>query len=142
MAEKKRKSDLVLTDSSDFDASHHHRSSSEASQKVDSKRIRKISPVGMRVLVAIRKEANQTDGGLYLPEGAKQTMQDSLLAEVLEVASAVDEGSEEETNISGIPLGAMILIHKHAGTRVPWDDTLRIVDTKDVLAIVNEISIT
>lgn len=143
MAEKKHKADLVLAAGShDIEAAAHEPHPSLMRRRIESKRIRKVSPLGMRVLVAIRKDPNQTDGGLYLPEGAKQNMQDSLLAEVLEVASAVDDSSEEETNISGVPLGALVLIPKQAGTKVPWDDNLRIVDTKEVLAIVNEIDIT
>lgn len=100
--------------------------------------IRRVSPIGMRVLVKIAKESNKTDTGLYLPEGAKESMQESLLAEVLEVASATDESSDEETNISGIPKGASVLIPKYAGIRIPWDDNLRLVETKEVLAVIHE----
>ncbi len=100
--------------------------------------IRSINPLGMRVVVRIAPDTNVTEGGLYLPEGAKQNMQESLLCEVVEVASAIDSETEEETNISGIPSGSMVLIPKKAGITVPWDDQLRIVDTKEVLAIVVE----
>jgi co-chaperonin GroES (HSP10) len=105
------------------------------------RRIRRINPLGMRVVVKLQKETNTTEGGLYLPEGAKQSMAESLLAEVLEVASATDEHSDEETNVSGIPLGAMVLVPKHAGVKIPWDDTLRIVETKEILALVNEMEV-
>lgn len=108
----------------------------------ESKKVRKINPLGMRVVVRIKKDGNQTEGGLYLPEGAKQAMSESLVAEVIEVASAIDDSTDEETNVSGIPLGALVLISKEIGVRVPWDDELRIVETKHVLAIVNEIDIT
>lgn len=108
---------------------------------ISSKRIRRINPLGMRVVVRIRKDANQTETGLYLPEGAKQAMEESLLAEVLEVASAIDEDTREEANISGIPNGALVLIPRDAGTKVPWDDELRIVETKEVLAIVHEVNL-
>lgn len=107
----------------------------------DSRRVRKVNPLGMRVLVRIRKDANQTDAGLFLPEGAKENMQESLLAEVLEVATATDDDSKEEANISGIPLGSLILIPRKAGIKVPWDDELRIVETKEVLALVHEVSV-
>lgn len=100
-----------------------------------------ISPLGFRVLVRIRKSPNKTQTGLYLPEGSREAKQESLLGEVIEVASALDEDSDEETNISGIPLGALVLIPTDVGTRVPWDDTLRIVDTHDVLALVEEIEV-
>ena len=109
--------------------------------KATARQLRTISPLGMRVLVKLRPENNLTDGGLYLPEGAKQNLQESLLVEVVEVASALDMDTDEETNISGIPLGTLCLIPKKAGVTVPWDDNLRIVDTKEVLALVNETEI-
>jgi co-chaperonin GroES (HSP10) len=103
-----------------------------------SRPIRRISPLGYRVVVRIDKAPNVTDGGLYLPEGAKESMQESILCEVIEVASATDDATHEETNVSGIPLGAQVLIPRTAGVRVPWEDSIRIVDTKDILAIVEE----
>lgn len=104
--------------------------------------IRKVNPLGMRVLVRIRKEDSVTETGLYLPEGAKENLQESFLAEVQEVASAIDEDTDEEANISGIPQGALVLIPNDAGVRVPWDDALRIVETVDILAIVEELRVT
>lgn len=107
----------------------------------DHKSVRKVHPLGMRVLVQIKKADSKTDGGLYLPENAKDRGEESLLAQVIEVASAIDSDTDEETNISGIPLGATVLVGRHAGTRVPWDELLRIVDTKEVLAIVDEVEL-
>jgi len=104
--------------------------------------IHSINPLGMRVVVKITKDLNVTDGGLYLPEGAKEKMDESLLAEVIEVAHAIDEDTDEETNVSGIPLGALVLIPKSVGVRVPWDDQLRIVETIDVLAMVDRMNVT
>jgi len=100
-----------------------------------------VNPLGMRVLVRVAKSQNMTEGGLYLPEGAKESMDESLLAEVVEVASAVDDQTHEETNVSGVPLGAMVLIPRRAGIKVPWDDDLRIVETKEVLAIVEKMNV-
>lgn len=109
---------------------------------MESKRIRKISPLGMRVVVKIIRDYDMTEGGLYLPEGSKQSMAESLLAEVIEVASAMDEHSDEETNVSGIPLGAHVLIPKDGGVKIPWDEQLRIIESKYILALVNEMNIT
>ncbi|MCB0322494.1 MAG: co-chaperone GroES [Bdellovibrionales bacterium] len=103
--------------------------------------IRRIDPLGMRVVVKIRRDTNRTETGLYLPEGAKQSKQESLVGEVLEVASARDMDTDEEANISGIPNGSLVLIPADAGVRVPWDEDLRIVDTKEVLALVTEVSL-
>ena len=93
------------------------------------------------MLVSISEQNDRTDGGLYLPEGARQAMSESLLARVIEVASAVDPDADEEHNISGIPLGATVLIEKTTGVRVPWDDQLRIVNSKDILALVEEVAL-
>ncbi|MCB0353268.1 MAG: co-chaperone GroES [Bdellovibrionales bacterium] len=103
--------------------------------------MKRINPLGMRVVVRIREVEGMTEGGLYLPETAKKQMSESLLAEVLEVASAHDSETDEETNISGIPMGALVLIGKNVGTAIPWDQALRIVDTKDILGIVDEVEV-
>ena len=108
----------------------------------DMRRIRKVHPLGLRVVVKLFKDSNVTDTGLYLPEGAKESMQESVLAKVIEVASAVDSHTDEETNVSGIPLKSTVLIPKTAGIKVPWDDSLRIVETREVLALVDEICLT
>ncbi len=106
------------------------------------KPMRRLHPLGLRVVARVVKDANVTEGGLYLPEGAKESMQESVLAQVIEVASALDTRTEEETNISGIPLGSMVLIPKITGVKVPWDDSLRIIDTREILALVDEIRLT
>jgi len=106
-----------------------------------SKIMRRINPIGMRVVVRMRKESNKSDAGLYLPEGAKDSIQESVIADVVEVASAMDEETSEEANISGIPLGSVVVLGKNAGVKIPWDDELRIVDVKEVLAIIFEVEV-
>lgn len=115
--------------------------SDEQKNRSEKRKLRRISPLGMRVLVRVRKEVNKTESGLYLPQGSREAMQESLVAEVLEVASAIDDDTREEANISGIPDGSLILIPRNAGTRVPWDDDLRIVETKEVLALIHELNL-
>lgn len=108
-----------------------------------SRRIRHIMPLGMRVLVRVLKDDDTTDAGLYLPEGAKEKMQEALYGEVVEVARATAEDPKEDgfgVNVAGVPNGARVLFEKDAGVKVPWDDALRVLETKDVLATVDEIS--
>lgn len=105
------------------------------------RKIRRINPLGLRVVVQVLAPTSKSQGGLYLPEGSRESMAESLLAEVIEVASAVDDETNEEANVSGIPMGKKVLIPKGAGLKVPWDDHLRIVDTKEVLAVVEEIEL-
>lgn len=125
-----------------FDDDQDSKPMFDSRSMADGRRIRRLHPLGFRVVARVIKDSNVTDSGLYLPEGAKETMQESVLAEVIEVASTVDSRTEEETNVSGIPLGSMVLIPKNLGIKVPWDEDLRIIDTREVLALVDEISLT
>ena len=117
---------------------------------------RHVQPLGPRVLVRIIKDSNRLESGLFLPEGAKENAQQALLGEVVEVARTMakvglevefddddddddDEGASFGANVSGIPLGAKVLFGKHRGLTVPWDESLRIVDVRHLLAIVDEI---
>jgi co-chaperonin GroES (HSP10) len=118
---------------------------------------RHVQPLGPRVLVRILKDPDRLESGLFLPEGAKENTRQALLGEVVEVARTMpkvgyefdDEQDEEEVedesvnfgeNVSGIPLGAKVLFGKHRGLTVPWDESLRVVDVRHLLAIVDEIS--
>jgi co-chaperonin GroES (HSP10) len=107
-----------------------------------SRRIRHIMPLGPRVLVRVLHEEDVADSGLYLPQGAKERTQESLYGEVVEVARAAPTDPKEGfgANVAGVPHGARVLFAKHAGIRVPWNDDLRILDTKEVLATVQEVS--
>jgi co-chaperonin GroES (HSP10) len=106
------------------------------------RRIRHIMPLGPRVLVRVLHEEDVADSGLYLPQGAKERTQESLFGEIIEVARAAPSDPKEGfgANVAGVPNGAKVLFAKHAGIRVPWDDNLRILDTKEVLATVQEVS--
>lgn len=96
----------------------------------------RINPLGLRVLVKILDSKDTSNGGLFLPENTKENMSESVIAKVVAVASAVDDETQENTNISGIPENALVLIEKCIGVKVPWNDKLRMVETIDILAIV------
>lgn len=115
---------------------------------------RHVQPLGPRVLVRIEERPDRLDSGLYLPASAKDGQSDALLGAVLEVARTQaktevlddddDDRDEDDRmglgdNVSGIPLGAKVLIPHDRGITVPWDATLRLVEVRHVLAIVEEI---
>ncbi len=97
-------------------------------------------PLGMRVLVTVIKDEERTDSGLYLPEGAKEAQAEALFGQVIEVARDKPTADEMGENVSGVPNGSKVLFKKDAGVRVPWDERLRVLDVKDILATVEELS--
>lgn len=101
---------------------------------------RLILPLGMRVLVRLIKEEERTDSGLYLPDGAKEAKDEALYGHIIEVARDKPTGDDMGENVSGVPHGARVLFRKDAGVRVPWEDGLRILDVKDILATVEEMT--
>ncbi|MFN3199024.1 MAG: co-chaperone GroES [Bradymonadia bacterium] len=103
--------------------------------------LRYIKPLGPRVLVRVLKLESRSEAGLYLPEGVKEQHDDALYGEVVEVARAGTETGDEIVgeNVSGVPMGAKVLFPKKAGVRVPWDDELRLLEVKEVLATVEEV---
>ncbi len=115
---------------------------------------RHIQPLGPRVLVRILKSPDRLESGLYLPAGSKDDNAEALLGEVIEVARTMPKtsgfvgGEEDEdephaslgANVSGIPVGSQILFSKEKGVTVPWDDTLRLLSVRYILAIVDTIT--
>ena len=113
---------------------------------------RHVRPMGPRVLVRVIKAADRLESGLYLPEGAKEEASEALLAEVLEVARAMpdkivyyddDQDHAHDSfageNVSGIPINSKVLFEKSRGVTVPWDESLRLLHVRHILAIVDEI---
>ena len=111
---------------------------------------RHIQPIGPRVLVRLIKTPDRSESGLYLPAGARDNHSEALLAEVVEVARTmpraayIDDGDDDDDdapdlgeNVSGIPVGAQVLFSKEQGITVPWDDSLRLLSVRHVLAIVD-----
>ena len=51
----------------------------------------------------------------------------------------MDGESSFGENVSGVPLGAFVLFPKKEGIRVPWDENLRLLHVKNVVAVVEEV---
>lgn len=103
------------------------------------RRIRHIQPVGPRVLIRLKDADERSPGGLYLPQGVAEKHVEALYGEVVEVARANPEADTLGKNVSGIPAGADVLFDKEAGFRIPWEPALRLVETRDILAVVEEL---
>lgn len=112
----------------------------------------------MRVL----KSPDRSEAGLFLPQGVKDDNAMALLGEVVEVARTMPNADESDRgieyarddddddddderhdfgiNVSGVPLGANVLFEKERGVMVPWDETLRLIEVRYILAIVDIIT--
>lgn len=106
---------------------------------------RYIQPLGMRVLVRILRDDEMVhESGLYLPAGSKEKLAEAYYGEVIDVARARPEEKDAEAslgaNVSGVPCGAKVLFPKDEGIKVPWDDSLRLIEVKHLLATVDEVS--
>lgn len=117
---------------------------------------RHVQPVGPRILVRVVKGPDRSESGLFLPQGVKEDHAAALLGEVLEVARTMPkaetlpeddlERADDSTridlgkNVSGIPLGANVLFEKERGVMVPWDESLRLLEVRHVLALVDIIT--
>ena len=104
------------------------------------KRIRHIQPLGMRVLVRLVKDDGRSPSGLYLPEGVAEKHQDALYGEVVEVARTETDDESLGANVSGVPAGAFVLFSRDEGISVPWDTELRLLESKAILAVVEELA--
>ena len=98
-----------------------------------------ILPLGLRVLVQDVRIDERTDAGLYLPIGAKEAQDEACYGKVIEVARDRPSSDDVAENVSGVPHGSFVLFRKEAGVRVPWDERLRLIDVKDILATVEEV---
>jgi co-chaperonin GroES (HSP10) len=115
---------------------------------------RHVQPLGPRVLVRLIRSEDRSEAGLFLPQGVKDSSAAALLGEVVEVARTMpkaelmgddddDDDDDDElavdfgTNVSGIPLAANVLFEKERGVAVPWDENLRLLEVRHILAIVD-----
>jgi chaperonin GroES len=92
-----------------------------------------IKPLGTRVLVKrIEDEEQKSDGGIFLPDTAKEKPQE---AEVVALGNGKnDEGEIVEFSVK---VGDKVLISKYGGTEVKIDgDECLIMNEGDILGII------
>ncbi len=119
---------------------------------------RHVQPLGMRVLVRLVRSPDRLESGLFVPQGVKDDHAAALLGEVVEVARTMpkteplletddDDDNDNDAsnldlgkNVSGVPLGSHVLFEKARGVAVPWDESLRILEVRHILALVQMIT--
>jgi len=88
----------------------------------------KVIPLGERLLIKPIKEEKRTEGGIVIPDTAKEK---PMKAEVIEIGKDVED--------IDIKVGDKVIFSKYAGTEIKIDDEDYIlIDQDDILAKVEE----
>ena len=91
-----------------------------------------IKPLGDKIVIRVIEEAEQTSGGIFIPDSAQEKSQ---RGEVIAVGAGKpnDKGEREPMDVK---VGDVVLFAKYAGTDVKMnDETFKILSVKDVLGV-------
>lgn len=92
----------------------------------------KIRPLGDKIVIKVIEDTEQTSGGIFIPDSAKEKPQKGEIVAVGE-GKTLDSGEKEPMEVK---VGDTILYAKYAGTDVKLDgDVLKILSIKDVLGV-------
>lgn len=92
-----------------------------------------LKPLQDRIVIKVIEDTEQTAGGIFIPDSAKEKPQKGEVVAVGE-GKTNDKGEKEPM---GVNVGDIILYAKYAGTEVKMDGVeYKILSVKDALAIV------
>ena len=92
-----------------------------------------LKPLQDRIVIKVIEDTEQTAGGIFIPDSAKEKPQKGEVVAVGE-GKTNDKGEKEPM---GVNVGDIILHAKYAGTEVKMDGVeYKILSIKDALAIV------
>ena len=92
-----------------------------------------IRPLGDKIVIKVIEDAEQTSGGIFIPDSAKEKPQKG---EVIAVGpgKTLEDGKKDEMEVK---VGEIVLFAKYAGTDVKVaDETLKILSVSDVLGVI------
>ena len=91
-----------------------------------------IRPLSDKLVIKIIDDTEQTSGGIFIPESAKEKPQKG---EVIAVGpgKTLEDGKKEEMEVK---VGDIVLFAKYAGTDIKLnDENLKILSEKEVLGV-------
>ena len=92
-----------------------------------------IKPLGERIVIKVVEDTEQTSGGIFIPDSAKEKPQKGEVVAV-GLGKMNDKGEREPMDVK---VGDTILYAKYAGTDVKVDGTeYKILSIKDALAVI------
>ena len=91
-----------------------------------------IRPLGDKLVIKVIDDAEQTSGGIFIPDSAKEKPQKGEVVAV-GAGKTLDNGEKEPMEVK---VGEVVLYAKYAGTDVKIDNVMyKILSVKDVLGI-------
>lgn len=92
-----------------------------------------LKPLGDRIVVKVIEDTEQTQGGIFIPDSAKEKPQKGEVVAV-GLGKINEKGDREPMDVS---VGQVVLYAKYAGTDVKMDGIeYKILSVKDALAII------
>ena len=92
-----------------------------------------IKPLGDRIVVKVIEDNEQTSGGIFIPDSAKEKPQKGEIIAV-GLGKINDKGEREPMDVK---VGDIVLYAKYSGTDVKLgDDVYKILSVKDALGII------
>jgi chaperonin GroES len=92
-----------------------------------------IKPLGDRIVIKVIEDTEQTSGGIFIPDSAKEKPQKGEIVAV-GLGKMNDKGEREPMDVK---VGDTILYAKYAGTDVKVDNAeYKILSIKDALAVI------
>ena len=92
-----------------------------------------LKPLGDRIVIKVIEDTEQTSGGIFIPDSAKEKPQKGEVVAVGE-GKTNDKGEKEPM---GVNIGDIVLYAKYAGTEIKMDGVeYKILSIKDALAII------
>jgi chaperonin GroES len=94
-----------------------------------------LKPLADRVVLEVLNDTEQTAGGIYLPETAREKPQKGVVLAV-GPGRLLDNGTREPMNVK---VGDKVLFAKYGGTEVKFGQKeVKILSEKDILGIIEE----
>ncbi len=91
-----------------------------------------IKPLADRIVIKVIDDVQQTQGGIFIPDSAKEKPQKGEVVAV-GAGKTLDSGEKEPMEVK---VGDVVLFAKYAGTDIKIDNVeYKIISVKDALAI-------
>ena len=92
-----------------------------------------LKPLQDRIVIKVIEDTEQTSGGIFIPDSAKEKPQKGEVVAVGE-GKTNDKGEKEPMEVQ---IGDIVLYAKYAGTEVKMDGVeYKILSIKDALAVI------